>query len=158
MDISISLVNTNTKNLVKQFVKNITALDIPLEYEIIIKDNESTDGSVEMIEKELLPQYPQVTLIVSPNRGFGAGHNRGLQGSSAEYVLIVNPDIVMLEDCISALHRFMQEHPKCSIVAPKLVYPDQTTQPSCYAWPTFMTPLYRRTPLGKTIWGMKEIT
>lgn len=158
MDISISIVNYNTKNLVKQCVKNIINSNISLDYEIIITDNNSSDNSVELFSKDILPRFSQVKLIKSEyNRGFGAGHNLSLQKSNAKYALIINSDIVILNDAISQLYSFMEANSGCGIAGPKLIYPDLTVQPSCRAWPRFLTPLYCRTSLSSTAWGLKEI-
>lgn len=157
MDLSISIVNYNTKNLVKQCVKNIINSHISLDYEIIITDNNSSDGSSELFGKEILPHFPRVKLIKSKsNRGFGAGHNLSLQKSEAKYALIMNPDIVILNDAVSQLYNFMERETQCGIAGPKLIYPDLTVQPSCHPWPKFITPLYRRTLLSRTAWGFKK--
>lgn len=157
MDLSISVVNYNTKNLVKQFIKNCTARSAGISYEIIITDNGSKDGSVGFIEKEILPNYPHVRLIAEKNRGFGAGHNRGVRESNGRFILIANPDLVMADDALIRLCRFLDENPKPGIVAPKLIYPDLSTQKSCHAWPSALTPLYRRTGLGKTRQGVRDL-
>ncbi|HBH46746.1 MAG: hypothetical protein A2445_05145 [Candidatus Jacksonbacteria bacterium RIFOXYC2_FULL_44_29] len=158
MDLAISLLNYNTKNLVKQCVKNIVESPTNLKYEIIIADNHSTDGSVEFIKKKILPLYPQVKLAVSAtNRGFGGGHNFALEKTTAPYILIINPDITVLGDSLTQLHNFLASDHSRGIVAPKLIYPDLTTQSSCHPWPKFLTPLYRRTFLGQTPWGKKEL-
>ncbi|MEK9166046.1 MAG: glycosyltransferase family 2 protein [Patescibacteria group bacterium] len=157
MDLTISIVNYNTKDLVKQCVKNIINSNISLDYEIIIADNNSSDGSSELFSKEILPHSKRVKLIkFRDNRGFGAGHNLSLQKSNAKYALIINPDIVTLNNAISSLYKFMEKEPKCGIAGPKLIYPDLTVQPSCHTWPKFITPLYRRTPLSRTAWGLKK--
>lgn len=158
MDLAISLLNYNTKNLVKQCVKNIVDSQPELEYKIIIVDNNSTDGSVDFIKKEIIPFSPRVKLIISKkNLGFGGGHNLALKNIQAKYILIINPDITVLENAVSKLFNFMEEDAIRGIVGPKLIYPDLSVQSSCHPWPKLLTPFYRRTPLGKTIWGTKEL-
>ena len=157
MDLTISIVNYNTKNLVKQCVKNITESKPSLDYEIIIVDNDSNDHSAEFIEREILKSYQCIKLVKSANRGFGAGHNLALKNSKAKYAMIINADIVIIDDAIDKLYHFMESNPKCGIVGPKLIYPDLTIQPSCHRWPKFWTPLFRRTILGKTLFGIKEL-
>ncbi|KKT48945.1 MAG: hypothetical protein UW40_C0029G0008 [Parcubacteria group bacterium GW2011_GWF2_44_17] len=157
MDLSISLVNYNTKNLVKQFVKSASSLQSSLSYEIIITDNGSRDGSADLIEREILPKYETVRLIRGKNVGFGAGHNIGLKSAQGEVFMIVNSDIVLLEDAITPLYRFLTENTAYGIVGPKLIYPDLSIQPSCRAWPRLLTPIYRRTKLGRTLWGRREL-
>src|SRR3990167_4864645 len=154
MDVSISIVNYNTKNLIKQCVKNIVEIKPHPSYEIIIVDNNSHDGSVDFFEKELLPRYKEVHLIaLKKNVGFGAGHDLALKNSTSSTFLIVNPDIVMLDHAIDELYTFLAQNNKRGIAAPKLLYADLTIQRSAHPWPTFFTPLYRRTGIGKTLWG-----
>lgn len=157
MDLTISLVNYNTKNLVKQFVRSVTTFPIPLSYEIIITDNGSRDGGADMIEREILPQYKTVRLIRGKNIGFGAGHNLGLKNARGSVFMIVNPDIVMMKDAITPLYLFLMKDEKRGVVGPKLIYPDGSVQPSCHAYPRLITPLYRRTRLGKMPWGKCEL-
>jgi len=158
MDLSISIVNFNNKNLLKHCVKNILSIKTNLSYEIIITDNKSIDNSVETIKKEILTLDKKIKLIqAQENKGFGAGHNLGLKNAKAKYLLIINPDIVILNQALNQLYQFMEEHPKAGIVGPKLLYPDLSLQRSAHPWPKLLTPLYRRTPLGKTIWGLKEL-
>lgn len=157
MDLSISVVNYNTKNLVKQFIKNCVKQVADLSYEIIIIDNGSTDGSADFIKKEILPNYPSVRMIQEKNRGFGAGHNRGVRESSGKFILIANPDLVIIDGALQELRRFLNEDSRRGIVAPKLIYPDLTVQKSCFAFPAIFTPLYRRTALGKTGRGIRYL-
>ena len=74
-----------------------------------------------------------------------------------EYILILNPDVVVKKDAMNVLHKFLQDHSQVAIVGPKLYNPDGTVQYSCFRWPRFFTPLARRTPLGKTKSGQKEL-
>ena len=97
---------------------------------VIITDNGSRDGSADLIEREILPKYETVRLIRGKNVGFGAGHNIGLKSAQGEVFMIVNSDIVLLEDAITPLYRFLTENTACGIVGPKLIYPDLSIQPS----------------------------
>jgi cellulose synthase/poly-beta-1,6-N-acetylglucosamine synthase-like glycosyltransferase len=78
------------------------------EHEIIVVDNDSSDGSPGMVSQE----FPSVKLIVSDsNEGFASACNRGIQASSGEYVLILNPDTVTSPDAITRALDFMKTHP-----------------------------------------------
>lgn len=158
MELTIAIVNYNSKNLVKQCIKNIVSLGIPFPYQIIIIDNNSQDGSAEYIEKFLLPYFDQLKLVrADRNLGFGRGYNYGLKKVQSRYFLLMNADIVIQGDSLIKLHRFIEEDSRRGIVGAKLTYPDLTIQRSFHRWPTLFTPLYRRTPLGKASFGMREL-
>ena len=89
--------------------------------------------------------------------GFAAGNNAGLRESSGRYVIILNPDIAMVENAIENLLHFFENHPNAGIVGPRLIHPDGTFQYSCFRFPNFFIPLYRRTALGKLQFGKISI-
>src|SRR3972149_3394468 len=131
MDLSIVILNYKSKNLVKYCLKGITSQPLPGEHEIIVVDNNSQDG----VDKMLNENFPHVKFLTAPtNGGFAAGNNLGLRRARGRYVLMLNPDIVILDN------------------------PDGTLQHSCYRFPNFLTPLYRRTFLGQWSIGQKSLT
>lgn len=152
--LSIIILNYNTKDQVKQCVRNIRQNPPSVQYEIIIVDNGSTDGSLEFIKYEL----SDVKIVVSDkNLGYGRGNNLGIKSAQAEYILILNPDIVVKPRSIDILYKFIKSHQQVGIIGPKLFNPDGTVQYSCFRWPHFLTPLARRTPLSQTNWGKSEL-
>jgi GT2 family glycosyltransferase len=152
MDLSIVILNYHSKNLIQQLVKGITALHIPLQHEIIVVDNNSKDG----IEAVLAEQHPSVIFVQSSeNRGYAAGNNLGIAKAQGKYILILNPDIVVVNDAIQKLYAFMEAHPEVGIAGPKLTYPNHELQESCSRWPSILMPLYRRTWLKNTSRGKK---
>jgi len=152
MELSIVLLNYKTKNMLKQCLKNIVNLSLPLQYEIIVVDNNSQDGTAEMM-REHFPIFKFVQ--AEANRGMGAGNNIGIRHAQGEYILILNPDVVVLEDSIQRLLRFISFNDKVGCVAPQLMYPNRTYQQSRYRFPTFFLPLYIRTSLRK--FGQKHL-
>jgi GT2 family glycosyltransferase len=79
--------------------------------------------------------------------GFGANVNGGLRLTSAELVLTANPDAVPAPDAVETLRRFMDEHPRCGVAGPRMVFPDGRWQPSRRRFPTVTGTIVRRTPL-----------
>jgi len=113
--------------------------------ELIVVDNNSGDGSIEMMEQD----FPDVTLIASSvNHGFSAGMNLGLKRARGRYVVALNTDIAIMDKPFDRLVAFMDQHPRVGLAGPKLLNPDGSVQYSCYRFPTPFTPLFRRTPLG----------
>lgn len=116
-------------------------------HEIIVVDNASGDDTPEVVRRE----FPNVRVIVSPkNTGFGPGSNMGMREARGRYVLIMNPDIVIMDDALDRLVDYMDRNPDVGMVGPQLKNPDGSWQYSCYSFPNYMTPVYRRTPLGTT--------
>ncbi len=115
-------------------------------HEIIVVDNASGDGTPLMVARE----FPGVRCIASSvNTGFGPGNNLGIREARGRYVLIMNPDVVVLDATLDTLVAYMDSHPDVGICGPQLVNPDGSIQYSCYRFPTPLVPIYRRTPLGR---------
>lgn len=94
-----------------------------------ILDNGSTDGTVEILKKELAtPPFSHQLIELKENTGFAGGHNRLFRMSSAEYVLIFNQDMEFEPDCIQKLVQCLDTHPDAAAVAPKLMRLDDKTK------------------------------
>jgi len=137
-DLSIVIVNWNVRDLLGRCL--MSALSPPAEQtplydsvEIIVVDNASTDGSVDMLQAE----FPQVTLVANAdNRGFPAANNQGIAAAQGRYVLALNPDTEILGDALVTLVRYMDAHPDVGIVGPQLLNPDGGVQSSRRRFPT----------------------
>jgi GT2 family glycosyltransferase len=79
--------------------------------------------------------------------GFAANVNKGVALTSAELVLSANPDALPQPGAVDVLRRFMEEHPRCGLAGPRMVFPDGRWQPSRRRFPTVTGTLVRRTPL-----------
>jgi len=146
MKLSIIIVNYKTKGLLKQCLRGILAAHLPFDHEIIVVDNNSGDGSVEMVRET----FPTVKLIASArNVGCGAGNNLGVKRAQGEYLLIMNSDVALFDHAVKKLLDYLDEHSRVGIAVPRLINPDGTTQLSTFLFPRFLVPLFRRTPLGK---------
>lgn len=89
----------------------------PLWAEVIVADNASTDGSMEMMAEK----FPSVrTVVFDRNYGFTGGYNRAFRSIRSRYFLLINSDIETPEDWLSPLVGWMESHPECGICAPKL--------------------------------------
>lgn len=96
-DVSIIIVNYNTCNLTRNCLKSIFEQTKDIDFEVIVSDNGSKDGSVEMIKQE----YPQVILIENnANLGFGAANNRGLKIAKGKYIFYLNSDTILLNNAV----------------------------------------------------------
>ena len=107
MDVSIILVSYNTKDLTRDCLRSIYEKTQGIEFEIFVVDNNSHDGSPEMIEQE----FPDVRLIRnSENKGFGAANNIAIRQSNAKYIFCLNTDTILLNNAVKIFFDFM-EHP-----------------------------------------------
>jgi len=153
-DLSIIILNYKTKGLVKQCIRNVKVATNGLNYEIIVVDNGSNDGCQQMMA-EYFPDIPFIQ--TSKNLGFAAGNNVGIKQAQGKYIMLLNPDVTVLNHSIEKMVAFMENNLAIGLTGPKLINPDGTYQISCR---TFQTPrliLYRRTPIGKFPSAKKEL-
>ncbi|MHC4593976.1 MAG: glycosyltransferase family 2 protein [Planctomycetota bacterium] len=133
VDVSIIIVNWNTRELLQGCLRSIREQTRDINYEIIVVDNASTDGSVEIVKKN----FPKVMLVEnSSNLGFARASNIGIRSSKGRYICLINSDVIVLDDCIKNLMSFMDEHPGTGMAGPRILNPDRTLQPSCRHFPT----------------------
>lgn len=147
MDISIVILNYKSKELALSCLKSIYNADFPgIDFEVIVVDNDSGD----QLGEEIGTAFPRVRFIQNnKNVGMGAGNNIGVRQAKGRYIVIMNPDTVAERDVFFKLFSFMEDNQSVGIVGPKQLNTDGTTQDSCYRWHRLLTPLYRRTPLGR---------
>ncbi|OGM00618.1 hypothetical protein A2480_00600 [Candidatus Uhrbacteria bacterium RIFOXYC2_FULL_47_19] len=153
MDVSIIILNYRSRGLVYQCIKTIRLYPSDCSYEIIVVDNGSGDG----IGDFLAERFPEVRFIdAKANLGFAAGNNLGIRAAKGRYILIMNPDITVRPGSIDALVRFMDKHPDVGVAGPKLLRPNGKVDESCYRFHRWLTPIFRRTPLGRLQSGRTE--
>jgi N-acetylglucosaminyl-diphospho-decaprenol L-rhamnosyltransferase len=154
MDVSLIILNYKTKDLLQQCLEEIVSSHWALHTEVVVVDNDSRDGSLEMIRE----RFPTVRAIASgTNVGFAAGMNLAFKEARGRYFLILNPDVSRFGNAVPTLCAYMERHPKVGLAAPRLVYPDGREQISCYRFPTVWIPLLRRTPLGHLPWAQEVL-
>jgi len=154
MDLSIIVLNYRTKGLLKECLKGIKLVQPKLDYEIIVVDNASGDGTPVMMREN----FPDIRFIASDkNLGYAKGNNLGIKAAYGRYIMIMNPDIVMFHGVLEKLVEFMDNHSDVGVIGPKLLNPDKSLQYSCYRFPDFWTPIYRRTPFGYFRFAKKKL-
>ncbi|KKQ95769.1 MAG: glycosyltransferase [Candidatus Woesebacteria bacterium GW2011_GWB1_43_14] len=134
LDLSIIVVNWNTKKLTVDCVKSIISSKPGVSYEIIMVDNASADGSVGAL-REL--ERKKVRLIENKNNlGFARGVNLGARGARGKYLFLLNSDTKMARNYIDELIHFAKNASEAGVVGTKLLNIDRSIQPSCYRLPT----------------------
>ncbi len=150
LDLSIVIVNWNVRDLLRRCLHSILAdlqthrfADLQTcRFEIIVVDNASTDGSVEMVRRE----FPQVRLIANEvNLGYTGGNNRGIAASQGRYILLLNPDTEVVGDALPTMVAYMDAHPDVGALGPQLLNPDGSVQSSRRRFPTLGTALVEST-------------
>lgn len=153
--LSVIVLNYKTRGLLRQFLRGLLAHPPSCSYEIIVIDNGSGDGSVELMQNE----FADINLIISEeNLGYTRGTNLGVKEARGEYLWFVNTDVVVLEGAhIDTLVSTLDANPMYGAVGPQLRYPDNSLQYSCFRYYTPITPFLRRSFLGRTAWGKKKL-
>lgn len=109
MDVSIIIVNYNTKDLLHNCLKSIIQQTIDIDFEIIVSDNGSIDGSVEMLKNE----FPHVILVENnANLGFGVANNRGLSFATGKYIFYLNSDTILLNNAVKIFYDYWENYEK----------------------------------------------
>jgi N-acetylglucosaminyl-diphospho-decaprenol L-rhamnosyltransferase len=127
IEASIIIVNWKVRDLLRaclQSIRDQAGVSMS-QLEIVVIDNASGDGSVEMVRAE----FPEVRLIANPdNPGFGKANNQGLPLCTGRYVVLLNPDTVLLDGAIGTMIHRMDAHPDVAIMGCRLLNADGSLQ------------------------------
>jgi GT2 family glycosyltransferase len=133
--LTVSIVNWNTRDALRRCLQSLRSGLDGLDSEVVVVDNGSTDGSADMVANE----FPDVRLIrAARNLGFAGGNNLPLEHTTADYVLILNPDVEVSADTVVRLIEFLERTPDAAAASPALAGEDGTVQAHLYRrFPTF---------------------
>lgn len=110
MDLSVIIVSFNVRDYLRQCLVSVKAAIQQIECEIFVVDNNSDDGSAEMVRNE----FPDVKLIVNTvNAGFSKANNQAINRSAGQFILLLNPDTIVEKDTFTGCIEFMDRHPDC---------------------------------------------
>jgi len=122
-DVSVIIVNYNVCRYLEQALDSVFRAAAGLRIEVFVVDNDSVDGSVEMVRE----RFPQVHLIANErNLGFSKANNLAIAEAQGRYLLILNPDTIVQENTFEELIRFMDEHPDAGAAGCRILNPDGT--------------------------------
>jgi GT2 family glycosyltransferase len=131
IDVSVCIVSWNVKDLLRDCLNSLKAQAGDVRYETIVVDNQSSDGSAEMVRRE----FPWVTLVdPKANLGFGRANNLAYQHSTGRWVLLLNPDTVVLDRAIEKLVRFADQHPEAGAVGGRTLKKDGVSLERSCCW------------------------
>src|SRR5687767_15333927 len=116
--LSIVIVSYNVKYFLEQALLSVKGAGKNLDYEVFVVDNDSSDGSVEMVRQK----FPDAHLIDNKeNLGFSKANNQAIRRASGEYILLLNPDTVLEESTLEKILSFMDEHPEAGALGVKML-------------------------------------
>lgn len=140
MDLSIVITNWNTCDLLLRCLTSINNNPPLKNYEILVIDNASTDGSSKIVSV----QFPQIHLIENAeNVGFARANNQAIHQAKGQYILLLNSDSFVKPNALHELVHFMDNHPESGAAGAKLLNPDETLQQNCYPEPTLLREFLR---------------
>lgn len=154
VDVTVLIVNYNVREFLEQALLSVMRSSDRLEVEVIVVDNNSVDGSQELVHRA----FPEVRLIANDrNAGFGAANNVGFAEAKGRYLMILNPDTIIQEDTLATLVDFMDAHPEAGAAGCKILNPDGTfARESRRAFPTPATAFYRMIGLSRLLPGSRR--
>ncbi|MCX8128613.1 MAG: glycosyltransferase family 2 protein [Clostridia bacterium] len=148
MDISVVIVTYNNRDLVTDTIASLYKSRCSCAFEVIVVDNDSVDHTASAVEHS----YPNVKVIrSSKNLGFSRANNIGISKASGKYILLLNPDVIMFDDVLDKMVRFMDQNPDCGASSCKLLNPNGSLQYSVRRFAGFVDILLCRTPLKKFV-------
>jgi N-acetylglucosaminyl-diphospho-decaprenol L-rhamnosyltransferase len=143
--IDVAVISHNTAPMLRRCLKSVAG---DTDAHVVVVDNGSTDGSVELVRRE----FPHVRVQVDPaNRGYGAAANLAVQALRGRYVLLLNADTDLGSGTVDALADYLNRHPGVAIAGPRLVNAAHCYEPSAHPFPTPFALLMQETPLRKIL-------
>lgn len=133
-DVSIVIVSWNAKKFLKQCLRSVYDTIREITFEVWVADNNSSDGSPEMVRKK----FPQTKLICTgDNLGFAKANNICIKKSRGRYLCLINSDVKLVNDSIEVMLSYIDKHPEVGMLGPKVINPDKTLQQSVRNFPTY---------------------
>ena len=118
MELSVIIVSFNVRDYLRQCLISAMIASEKVNYEILVVDNNSEDGSVEMVTNE----FPGVKLITNKvNWGFSVANNQAIKMSEGDFILLLNPDTIVERDTFSRCIKFMNCHPDAGAMGIRMI-------------------------------------
>lgn len=144
MDLSIIIVNRNTKKLLIDCVGSVYRTVPPLSFEVFVVDNASSDASVEALKRA----FPGVVCVENArNLGFARANNLALKRANGRYAVLLNTDTVLTPGALEAIVKFMDSNERVGVCGGQLLNEDGSLQNSIASMPTLSTELLNKSLL-----------
>lgn len=153
--LSIIIVNFKNPPLLRLCLKSLThAISDDFDYEVIIVDSASSIETRNLVKEE----FPKCRILsFKENIGYTKAVNEGIRSSHGDFILILNPDIILLKNAVEDMYEFMKENKQVGLLGPQLLNFDGTRQNSCFKFYNPLTILYRRSFLGYLPFAKKAL-
>lgn len=146
MQCSILIVSYNTRDILERCLERLYASQGIEEYEVIVVDNASSDGSPEMLRR----RFPMARLVAMPwNTGFARANNLALRESSGKFLALLNPDAFVRPDTLAAALRFMHARPSAGACGGLLLSEEGAAAPSARRFPSAFSKFCQ-------LWGLAD--
>jgi N-acetylglucosaminyl-diphospho-decaprenol L-rhamnosyltransferase len=119
-DLAIVIVSFNDAQWLEACLSSVFSHAGTATLEVVVVDNESNDGTAELVAS----RFPEVLVVSNCNGGFGHGNNRGIEGTSARYVLFLNPDTEVIEGTFGTLVDMLDKRPEVGLAGARQLMPD----------------------------------
>jgi GT2 family glycosyltransferase len=141
VDVSVVIVSYNGRDYLRRCLASIYEHTQGIEFEVIVVDNASQDGTPEMVAAE----FPQATLIRrTSNAGFARAVNEGVAVARGDTLFVLNPDTLLEANVLPPMLAYLGGHPETGILAPRILDEDGGLQLSCRRFPGFTTAAFNR--------------
>jgi GT2 family glycosyltransferase len=152
LDVSIIIVNWNTRSILRDCLRSVYERAGDIKFEVILIDNASSDGSAEMVRTE----FPNATLIVNDsNRGYAGAMNQGMKIAAGRYFLLLNSDIIIRDRAIEKTLQYADSHPRAAVVGCQVLDDADVVQMTCFQFPTLTNLALRAFGLSRLLRNYK---
>jgi hypothetical protein len=136
-DLAVIVVSTNEREWLAECLGSVFERAGDIEIEVLVADNESTDGTREFVERE----FPAARVVTSANHGFAHANNRALMSCRARYFLFLNPDTRIVEGTLAGLVRALDERPRVGLAGVRQITGDGEVYPTIRRFPNALRAL-----------------
>jgi GT2 family glycosyltransferase len=158
VDLAVIIVSTNEAKWLRACLSSVYEHAGPISIQVVVADNESTDGTRQLVESE----FPEALVVACRNRGFGHGNNRGVEATDSRYVLFLNPDTEVLEGTFAELVADLDRRQDIGLIGVRQVAADHVLFPTIRRFPSVSRHFFEalgseRFPLRASWLGEREL-
>ncbi|MBI2484560.1 glycosyltransferase family 2 protein [Candidatus Uhrbacteria bacterium] len=154
MDATIQIVHYHSLGLLRETLRSLRRAVPRLTYEVIVVDNNPR----QRLPASFAEEFPEArVLAASRHLGFGGGHNFASKKANGDFLIILNPDIMVVQGSLEELLKYAKSHPEAGLVAPRLHFPNGHIQYSCFRFRHTGLKLLGRTPFANLPWVKKRM-
>ncbi|MBX4211423.1 MAG: glycosyltransferase family 2 protein [Candidatus Yanofskybacteria bacterium] len=144
--LSVIIVNYKNPPLLRLCLGSLVQNVSPdFDFEVIVVDSEASLETEMVVTEEFSSKFKHIRYApFTENTGYTRGVNEGLKLATGDYMLVLNPDVIILKDSLEKLTAYMSEHPEIGLIGPELLNFNGTHQPSCFRFYSPLTVISRR--------------